>query len=188
MVDAPAAVEAAALAREQPALGVGLHVDLTHLTDAALHDDGAVAREVQRQLDAFRALVGNPPTHVDSHHHLHLSRLGAFRRVTDPAGLPLRGDGRAILLRSFYAASDRGSSDLDRVSPERFEEMIATLGDGWFELMCHPGRVTSELASSYRLEREAELAALTHPRVRTALDGGGTLLATFADLPARPAP
>ena len=64
MVHRPAAEQAAALARESPALSVGLHLEL----DPAAAD---VPTELDRQLGRFTDLVGAPPTHVDSHHDVH---------------------------------------------------------------------------------------------------------------------
>src|SRR4051812_9848181 len=80
MVRGAAAGEAAQYALAHPELSVGLHVDLCEwahrggewlrLYEVVPFDDAAaVAREVARQLDAFRAHIGHSPTHVDSHQH-----------------------------------------------------------------------------------------------------------------------
>jgi predicted glycoside hydrolase/deacetylase ChbG (UPF0249 family) len=50
------------------------------------------------------------------------------------------------------------------------------------ELTCHPGYVDAELASSYTVEREAELRTLCDPRVRQAIAERGIRLAGFRDL------
>ncbi len=58
--------------------------------------------------------------------------------------------------------------------------LLDTLPDGVSELMCHPGYDDPALASStYRQEREAELALLTHPEVRRQVAELGIELVTF---------
>jgi predicted glycoside hydrolase/deacetylase ChbG (UPF0249 family) len=61
--------------------------------------------------------------------------------------------------------------------------LLDTLPKGSSELMCHPGYDDPALASStYRAEREIELALLTHPAVRTRVEELGIELVTFATL------
>src|SRR5437764_2929833 len=78
MVRWPAAVEAAAIARDCPEMTVGLHLDLgewafragawKRLYDVVdLEDPDAVRREIREQLDQFCKFTGNGPTHLDSH-------------------------------------------------------------------------------------------------------------------------
>src|SRR6266571_2896442 len=78
MVRWPAAAEAAAYARAHPRLSLGLHFDLAECT----HDRGTwvpvymrvnwddskeVEQELREQLNLFRELVGQDPTHLASH-------------------------------------------------------------------------------------------------------------------------
>ncbi len=115
MVRQPGAAEAARYARSSPRLGVGLHLDLgewvfegdawrqRYAVVADLADPVAVEREVRHQYEAFVALVGRPPTHVESHQHVHQtenplvrwfgvwptacdSRLAGFRHTSGTAG------------------------------------------------------------------------------------------------------
>jgi len=61
--------------------------------------------------------------------------------------------------------------------------LLRTLPEGISELMCHPGYDESALAgSTYRREREIELALLTHPTVRACVAGLGIDLVTFGVL------
>ncbi|MFY2763024.1 carbohydrate deacetylase [Arenimonas sp. MALMAid1274] len=119
MVNMPAAEEAAALARAHPALGVGLHFNLTLGqptadvasvgslvgADGKFHPRGQLARRlllgrvdrahITRELEAQYArcvALGIVPTHVDSHQHAH-----AFPPVFDAVatlcarqGIPVR--------------------------------------------------------------------------------------------------
>lgn len=81
----------------------------------------------------------------------------------------------------------------DRLNVSFFGER-ATLGDlllllldtpeGVTELMCHPAEIDDELraTSGYLEPREAELAALTHPSAREALNSEFIQLINFGDL------
>jgi predicted glycoside hydrolase/deacetylase ChbG (UPF0249 family) len=61
--------------------------------------------------------------------------------------------------------------------------LLDSLPEGISELMCHPGYDDPALASSsYRLERETELALLTHPRVRQRIADLQIELVTFGAL------
>jgi len=66
--------------------------------------------------------------------------------------------------------------------------ILHNLPHGTSELMCHPGHPDADLASStYRAEREIELALLCHPAVRQAVEDLQIELVTFAALKANPA-
>ncbi|MBV9605554.1 MAG: ChbG/HpnK family deacetylase [Solirubrobacterales bacterium] len=180
MVDRDAATEAAALAEQHPALSVGLHF----VEDGPGIDDPAhVAREFARQLGRFRELMGAEPTHVDSHHHVHVRRLSTFAPLVAPLGVPLRGDGRVPYVGAFFAHPEPGVVDHDRI---REPFLLRLLGEipadaGFTELGCHPGLVTDELSSSYTHEREIELGVLTAPDLPARIDGLGLVLANYRD-------
>jgi predicted glycoside hydrolase/deacetylase ChbG (UPF0249 family) len=106
IVNSPGFDEAVALAKETSALGVGLHLNVTHgspvsdrdkipsLLDASGNflggdafcirlfrgsiDPVELRREVDAQLMKFQSALGNP-THLDSHKHVHV--FGCYRRV-----------------------------------------------------------------------------------------------------------
>ncbi len=180
MVDRPAAADAARVMREHPALSVGLH----YVEDGpAIDEPGHVARTFAAQLERFRELTGAEPTHVDSHHHVHLTRMSTFEPLVAPLGVPLRGDGRVRYLGAFYAQPQRGVVELERVSTGFLLELLAgddAMGE-FIEVGCHPGRVTPDLVSSYTPEREVELATLTEPGMRAQIDGLGFTLASYHD-------
>ena len=182
MVDWPAAAHAVTLAREHPRLSLGLH----YVEDGPEIDKpGHVARTFAAQLDRFRELTGSDPTHVDSHHHVHMGRLSTFAPMVAPLGVPLRGDGRVRYVGDFYAQPRPGVVELDRVRPPFLLELIAheAAPAGFTELGCHPARVTSDLVSSYSHEREVELATLTDPDVRARIEEFGLALASYHDWP-----
>ena len=182
MVSAPAAGEAARLAADHPDLSVGLHCDLDDLLSHDPADSAAVGAEVGRQLDAFRALIGAPPTHVDSHHHVHLQDPFAllFRELVAPIGVPLRGDGRVASIGGFYAQWEWGVTELRYVSVEFLQQLLRDeVGTGWTELSCHPGYVDPDFESVYLREREAEVRTLTDSRIPVTLDELGVRLESY---------
>jgi predicted glycoside hydrolase/deacetylase ChbG (UPF0249 family) len=62
-------------------------------------------------------------------------------------------------------------------------DLLDTLPEGATELMCHPGYDDPSLAhSTYRAEREIELALLTHPKARERIEDLGIELVTFGAL------
>lgn len=189
MVTGRAAREAAALARSHPRLSVGLHLDLDGedaVARVALDDVEAVRAELQRQLDAFGDLLGRPPTHVDSHHHVHERPLIAplAQALVAPLGVPLRGDGRVTYVGGFYAQWEWQVTDLAHVSvPALLGILRDETGPGWTEIGCHPGRVTPDFRSVYLAEREAELTTLTDACLPAAIAALGLRLAGFAEIP-----
>ncbi len=180
MVGRPGAADAARLAREQPALSVGLHYEED---GPEIDEPGHVARTFATQLARFRELTGMEPTHVDSHHHVHMTRMSTFAPLTAPLGVPLRGDGRVPYLGEFYGQPSRGVVELDRVRvPFLLELLSASDATADFvELGCHPARVTDDLRSSYAGEREVELATLTEPDLPARIESLGLTLASYHD-------
>jgi predicted glycoside hydrolase/deacetylase ChbG (UPF0249 family) len=178
MVDAPAASEAVVAAHEHPGLSIGLHfVDDT----PALDDPEHAAREFARQLDRFRTVMEAEPTHVDSHHHVHLRRMSTFAGLVEPLGVPLRGHGRVRYLGAYFAHPEPGVVDLDRIAEPFLLRLLGEIGDDaeCTELGCHPGFVTEELVSSYSNEREIELAVLTDPELPPRIEALGLTLASY---------
>ena len=179
MVDRRDARGAAELADAHPGLGVGLHWDLD---GRDLGDAGAVRSELTRQLAAFAELMGRPPTHVDSHHHVHRQPevTAIASELAARAGLPLRGEPPFAYVGGFYGQWEAGVTDLHHVSPDFLIWLLHNeVGDGLTEIGCHPG-YAGGLNSSYLAEREVELRTLTDPRVRAEIEALGIRLANFA--------
>jgi predicted glycoside hydrolase/deacetylase ChbG (UPF0249 family) len=203
MVRGAAADEAVAAASAHPQLALGLHVDLAEwacedgrwrpvyeVVDTA--DATAVAAELTRQLDRFRALTGRAPTHLDSHQHVHRdepvrSIMGVRARELR---IPLRHHGRMRYCGAFYGQSRDGTPNRDAISAAALAEIVAALPEGATELCCHPAAGGVE-GLAYGPERLAELEALCDPAVRRAIVDGAVHLVTFRDalrdLPAPPA-
>ena len=188
MVTGPTAEAAVALAREQPALGIGLHWDLDgesliHRVD--FEDAAAVRVELTRQLEAFRALMGRAPTHVDSHHNVHRRPeiRTIARELVAALGVPLRAEGEVAYVGGFYGQWEWEVTDLEHVRPDFLIWILRNeVGEGWSEIGCHPGFVTDDFTSVYLAERETEVETLCDPRVREEIDALGIRLASYADL------
>jgi predicted glycoside hydrolase/deacetylase ChbG (UPF0249 family) len=195
MVRPAAAAAAAGYARAHPRLGVGLHIDLGEwafrsgewvaLYSVAPTDDaGAVQGEVERQLEAFRALLGRDPDHLDSHQHVH--RKEPVRAVVTELGarlgVPVRHFPPAVhYCGAFYGQDAEGTSYSEFVGAEMLVGILERLDPGTTELCCHPG-FDSELETMYVRERAAEVEALCDPRVRAAVERLGIELVTFGEL------
>ena len=189
MVNAPRAREAAALARGLPGLSVGLHVNFTNEGERLVefNDPGACRAELERQVASFEGLLGRPPTHLDSHQHVHRGRSPrpVFLEVAARLGVHLRDEPPVAYKGGFYGQWEFGVSDPDKVSVAFLSRMLREeFPEGIYELCCHPGYVDAEASFVYHQDRERELATLTDPRIRALLGELGIRLAGFAELPA----
>jgi predicted glycoside hydrolase/deacetylase ChbG (UPF0249 family) len=147
-------------------------------------DLAAVTEEANRQIAAFRRLVGNNPTHLDSHQHVH--RKGAANAVlTELArnlGVSLRSCHSEIrYCGEFYGQTGKGEPLPEAISVDRLIRILVTLPPGLTEVACHPG-LGDDLNTMYGRERAEEVKALCDPRVRAAVAAKGIRLCSFQDL------
>jgi predicted glycoside hydrolase/deacetylase ChbG (UPF0249 family) len=195
MVHGAAATEAAAYARAHDSLSVGLHIDLGEWVYrdgswveqyhvVATDDLTAVADEVSAQVERFRQLLGGPPTHLDSHQHVHRSEptrslLLVMARTLD---VPLRHLDRAVSYRGdFYGQTGKGEPIPQYISVASLIKVIHELPPGITELGCHPG-FAGDSGSVYNAERALEVATLCDPRVREAIERERIALCSFGSL------
>jgi predicted glycoside hydrolase/deacetylase ChbG (UPF0249 family) len=178
MVNYESLREAAAMSREHPALGIGLHVALTggrpalpassipSLVDA----EGAqpskpegllsprpeeIAAEVEAQFRKFIEVFGRKPTHLDSHHHSH-RRPDVFEVVRALAlreGLPVRNAGGSMgaALKSAGVRTNDAFEERffdEGVSVSNLLHILQHLPEGSTEIMCHPAHPDAELAAT----------------------------------------
>jgi predicted glycoside hydrolase/deacetylase ChbG (UPF0249 family) len=186
MVDVPAAAEFAERCQEFPDLSVGLHATLTSEGGELRFVAGACRGELERQLDRFEQLLGRAPTHLDSHHNVHLEPplSEIFLTVARERNMPLRAFSAARYFADFYGQWDDGETHLEQVSVETLGEMLeAEVGPGVTEIGCHPGYAGDGFESSYLREREAEVRTLCDPLVAARIDELGIALTSFAELP-----
>lgn len=113
-------------------------------------------------------------------------------RAATPRGKRVTSDGMAFVRRRFESVlAQRHCKTTDhfagfqmtgRLRTEELVALIRTLPEGSTELMCHPGRCTAELESAVtrlKQSREEELAALTAPETRWALEESGVELVNY---------
>ena len=195
MVRKPAIASAVAYAKSNPLLGIGLHIDFGEWewrdgdwtqTDHVVSTDDreAVASEVGRQLDAFRALMGRDPTHLDSHQHVHQHepvRTVALE-IAKSLGVPLRGTGGGIsYCGDFYGLGRQNTPHREGIAVANLISILRGLPPGVSELGCHPGR-DSALASCYRDERFVEVETLSASEIRQTLADERITLRSFGDV------
>ena len=175
MVNFAASAAAGTLARENPKLGLGLHLAFTggkptlptdqvlSLVDAqgllpAKPEGLAGARpaeivaEARAQLQRFRSLVGRNPTHIDSHHHAHRlpDVFEALVTLSWETGLPVRNAAPWMaerLRREGIPSPDAFQEGFfdQRATVEDLVKILSQVEPGVTELMCHPARVDDEL-------------------------------------------
>ena len=193
MVRWPAAAEAAAYAR-RTSLSVGLHLDLGEweYRDGEWHErylvvpetPDSVAAELNQQLEELERLIGGPPTHLDSHQHVHRDEPArtAVLQAGERLGVPVRWFTPGVAYSgAFYGQDSHGTPLPDAITVEALVEVIETLPSGVTELACHPAAEVDH-DSAYGEERIRELEALCDPRVAAAIDRYGVDLRSFANL------
>jgi predicted glycoside hydrolase/deacetylase ChbG (UPF0249 family) len=193
MVRQAGAAQVAALADAHPRLAIGLHLDLgqwdyaegewsTAYERCDQQDAAAVRDECRAQLDAFRALLGCEPTHLDSHQHVHDSEpvASVAEAIAAELGVPLRGR-RVRYEGGFYGQTGKGEPVPEAITVAHLAAMIRALPPGWSEIGCHPALGPVE-ESSYGRERELELRTLCDPELPALLGREGVRLCSFADV------
>ena len=197
MVRWPHAVDAARWAASRPNVAIGLHVDLgewscrdgkwVQLYRVVEPDDAdAVGHELTRQLDAFIRLVGRPPTHLDSHQHVHREEplrshvLAAAARLA----VPVRDMTDTInYCGSFYGQWGAGNPYPEGITLSALLSILDALPEGTTELGCHPGvDDMSDVDSMYLAERSMERKVLCDESLPFELDRRGVVLCSFADV------
>jgi chitin disaccharide deacetylase len=189
-----AAGEASLYAQEHPNLSVGLHLDLGEwiyragswvpvYTVVSLEDKRAVEREVFRQLDSFRSLMGRDPIHINSHQGLHMREpvRSVALELCQRLGVPLRNLCPGInYFGRFYGQTFDGMPLPAHLNVDWLIDNLAALPCGLTVLICHPGN-GNDLKTVYQKERAEELRILCNPRLRSAIDTLGITLCSFHD-------
>lgn len=216
MVNAPAIDHAAELSAQVPTLGVGLHFVLSYgrplsfmpsltrdgmlgkwigeVASSGLLNLDEVSHELDCQYHRFIDIFGRKPTHIDSHHHVHMIPQ-IFARVSDYAlakGVPLRVDRRIVAQNALPLNEVRSSEQLncdfyaDNVTEDYFLHVLDdAVAQNYrsLEIMCHPAFVDdSLLESKYCFPRLKELDILTSPALRQAIADKGFTSGNFSQL------
>ena len=147
-----------------------------------------IRRELSRQVQRVRELGGHP-SHLDSHHHIH--RYPEIFAVTlecaRELGVPMRATDAAMreaIHRAGVATPDHFSMAFygEQATVDTLIHLAEACPGGTLEIMTHPGHAESDLPSSYRAERELELAALCAARWQQYRAERGIPLVGFANL------
>ena len=207
MVDSPAATHAVELwkqisnlkrgARRSHGCGLslGLHLDLGEWQlcegewqqtrrKVALDDAAALRQEIVRQCRAFERLAGRPPTHIDSHQHVHKRRdvCDAITQAVPWSAVIVRHlSDKVRFWGAFFGRDADMQPKLEYISPGGLIEILYALEEGCTELSCHPG-FDLNLASDYRAERPMEVFTLTSPDVLPILRQLNIKLSNFASI------
>jgi chitin disaccharide deacetylase len=167
-----------------------------------------LARIVSRRIRVYDELAaqvrrimaaGIAPTHLDTHKHTHLAPpvLDAVARIAQEFGIVwvrrpfdiplLRGRFHRVLAGRACRTTDHftGFQLTGRLRTAGLVRLIHQLPEGSTEFMCHPGRCGAELRNAptrLKESREQELAALTAPETRQALNQCGIRLENYRSL------
>ncbi|WP_368541163.1 chitin disaccharide deacetylase [Enterobacter soli] len=215
LVNGDAVEHAALLSHEVPALGVGMHFVLTlgmplspmpgltrdgqlgkwiwEMAERGALPLDEITRELDCQFNRFVDIFGHEPTHIDSHHHVHMIPA-IYPIVADFAarkGVAMRVD-REVQAQQGLAVSapttDGFSSAFygDEISEALFLQVLddsAARGERSLEVMAHPAFVDNTVRkSAYCWPRLAELDVLTSVSLKYAIAERGYRLGTFRDL------
>lgn len=156
-------------------------------------DPDEVYEEWKAQVDAFRAL-GMTPTHLDSHHYVHLDpRLTrTYLAVAEELDLPCRAGG-AKFARRVRASGIRcpgrtdGGWTMNNPTLESLKAHLRSAARPFrrlrsYELVTHPGHIPAAGVSTYAAGRQHELSVLTSSDARALIDELGFDLVSYAAL------
>ncbi|WP_336998118.1 chitin disaccharide deacetylase [Leclercia sp. M50] len=216
MVNGEAIEHAAALSRDLPDLGVGMHFVLTlgmpltampGLTREGvlgkwiweMAEEGTlpleeIARELDCQFNRFVDLFGREPTHIDSHHHVHMipaifplvaefaRRKGVALRVDRQVDMPGEMGGDLPPTTDGFSSAFYG----DEISEALFLSVLdrsVQQGERSLEVMAHPAFIDNTIRkSAYCWPRLTEMEVLTSTSLKYAIAERGYRLGTFGDL------
>ncbi len=141
-----------------------------------------------KQIEQFRELTGRDPSHLDSHHHVHLQ--DPLRRIAQDWGaeldVRLRSVSGGVVYRGeFHGQSGRGEAWPAGITADALGRLIASVAPGMTELGCHPGDGAAG-ASVYDAERFVECAVLCDPVVLAVLAKEEVELVSFGHNPSSP--
>lgn len=217
MVNAEAIKHAAGLCARYPGLGVGMHFVLTlgqplsnmpvltrgtgvlgkwiwEMAEQGQLDLDEIKRELESQYQRFIDIFGIEPTHLDSHHHVHMipEIFPIVAAFASEKGIPLRVDRDAAARDNISLAGVRSTQGFssefygDAISESLLLECLdasAQREEASLEVMCHPSFVDNTiLKSNYCYPRLAELEVLTSTALKYAIAERGYRLGTFRDL------
>ncbi len=203
MMNMPYASFALKQAQNFPDLGVGVHLNITigkPLTQMSCVDENGyflrrdkyennqpkvnqdeLYKEWKMQIEKYIEIVGHLPTHLDSHHHVHMLpwHIEVAKRLANEYNVPLRQREKVM---DPYARCD-DTFEKDHVTYEYLKSII-NCNDETIEIMCHPGLIDQRLydISSYNLPRMKELEILTSKEIKDFISKSNIKLINFTQI------
>ena len=183
------------LRKEAKGIGIGIHFTLTQgfpLTDVSFKRidgkfdrvklyngefcDQEIKNELRSQLNKMFAF-GVIPTHIDSHHHIHLRPriLKIIETLAKEHNLLIRDHNKQIkFIGSFYHKN---------VTYQHLKEILSINVNQTIEVMCHPGFAGASLfkETSYNGFRAAELSILISDEIKNMFNTLGYVKGTYLD-------
>jgi predicted glycoside hydrolase/deacetylase ChbG (UPF0249 family) len=201
MMNMPAIEMAADLAKQNPELGVGIHLVLTagkpllnthktivdengnFLKNAILIkkmdvDVEEVYAEYVAQMEKYIKTFGHLPTHIDGHHHTHAipQTVEATRRLAKTYNIKYvrHVDTEVAFIHDFYGPN----TDFNQ-----FEKVLKQHANAeYVELMCHVAFIDVDLiqCSTYNFDRVRELETLVSSKAKDYLLANNIELINFS--------
>ena len=208
MANMPGAEHAAALAKENQDLGVGVHLVLTcgypvcsdvpslvreggvfhqrgDMHKCAEPDD--IEKELNSQMERFLSL-GLKPTHIDSHHHVHgLEKVFPIvEKIAKKHSVPVRKLDESLGYKEMKT-TDRLITDFfgsNLTTGHLIDILDSSLSSETVEVMCHPGYLDEAIltGSSYNLPRVKEMSILTDPEIQKNIAMRNIQLVSYKEL------
>ncbi|EFB2825533.1 chitin disaccharide deacetylase [Escherichia sp. 93.0816] len=216
LVNGEAIAHAVQLSRDEPSLAVGMHFVLTlgkpltampGLTREGvlgkwiwqLAEEDAlpleeIAQELASQYLRFIELFGRKPTHLDSHHHVHMfpQIFPIVAKFAAEEGIALRIDRQPLSYDGDLPANLRSSQGFssafygEEISESLFLQVLddsCHRGERSLEVMCHPAFVDNTIRqSAYCFPRLTELEVLTSASLKYAIAERGYRLGSYLDV------
>lgn len=207
---------AAELSKQAPLLPVGMHFVLTYgrpltVMPSLVDDQGElgkglwaraeagelnldeIAQELAAQFDKFVTVFGRPPTHIDSHHHVHMlpQIYPLIESFAHKKSLPLRIDRQEAQQQNIVLHNPRSTEWFDagfygeNLTEQSFLQLLDYADQNTInsvEVMCHPAFIDKILMTSgYCYPRLTELEILTSPRLKQMIAKRGYRLGSYLD-------
>lgn len=215
MMNMPEIYHAAKLSHEYPSLAVGMHFVLTagipfSLMPSLTHNGilgkwlceidpsdlplDEIEQELHQQYDHFIEVFGDKPSHIDSHHHVHMI-TGIFPIVVSFAqdkGIALRIDRQLeknwppisyqVTSTDYFSQDFYGAEITESLFLKILDDSIER-GDQSIEVMSHPAFIDNVLLkSNYAYQRLTELEVLTSAELKTQILARDFKLGSYLDL------
>ena len=140
-------------------------------------------REWKAQIERFIKLAGKKPTHIDSHHHVHLLPQHHYVviKLAKEYDLPIRQRDQIINNYQYVRCNDQFYKD--NVNYEYLTSAINDI-DEYGEIMCHPALLDWRLyqMSSYNIPRMKELDLLCDKKIKQFIKDKDIELINYSNL------